>query len=380
MKILIAGAGIGGLTAAIALQRAGHEVKIAERAPELKAVGAGIALAANALIALKSIGAGAEVVAAGSLINKALILSRSGKVISANDFSHPSGKMHTYTLHRAELHELLRSKLFPGTLHTGKAVSHFSETTAGIELHFTDNSAWQGDLLIAADGIHSIIRRQILPNSTHRYAGYTCWRGVTAANVDTSRIPFSETWDTAGRFGICPLTNNRVYWYACINTPHENDPRFAAWKLSDLQNHFAGFHYPVAQLLAATPPAQLMHNDIIDLKPLQSLAYGRVLLLGDAGHATTPNLGQGACQAIEDAVFLPSFLQTASEVEQSLQRFSAMRLPRTTKIVEQSLRIGKLAQAESPLLAAMRNALMRILPSSLASRQLQFLYNVSFPA
>ncbi|MCA6363365.1 MAG: FAD-dependent monooxygenase [Bacteroidetes bacterium] len=379
MKVLIAGAGIGGLTAAIALQRAGHEVQLAERAPELKAVGAGIALAANAISALKSIGAGEEVIAAGSLIDKALILSRNGNVISANDFSHPSGKMHTYTLHRAELHELLRSKLLPGTLHTGKTVSHFSETAAGIVLHFTDNSAWQGDLLLAADGIHSTIRRQLLPHVAHRYAGYTCWRGVTAATVDTTRIAFSETWDTAGRFGICPLTNNRVYWYACINTSQENDPRFAAWKLSELQNHFAGFHYPVSQLLAATPPAQLMHNDIIDLKPLQSLAYGRVLLLGDAGHATTPNLGQGACQAIEDAVLLPAYLTTADTVEQSLRSFSAMRLPRTSRIVEESLRVGKLAQTDSRLLAAMRNALMRILPSSLASRQFQFLYDVSFP-
>lgn len=380
MKILIAGAGIGGLTACIALQRAGHEVKIAERATELKAVGAGIALAANAISALKSIGVGEDVIAAGALIDKALILSRSGNVISANDFAHPSGKMHTYALHRAELHELLRSKLLPGTLHTGKTVSHFSETTTGIELHFTDGSAWQGDLLLAADGIHSTIRRQLLPQVAHRYAGYTCWRGVTAATVDSTRIAFSETWDTAGRFGICPLNGNRVYWYACINTAFENDPRFAAWKLRELQNHFAGFHYPVAQLLAATPDTQLMHNDIIDLPPLQSLAYGRVLLLGDAGHATTPNLGQGACQAIEDAVLLPSFLTSAEAVEQGLRNFSAVRLPRTTRIVEQSLRFGKLAQTDSRLLAAMRNTLMKIMPSSLASRQLQFLYDVSFPA
>ncbi|MGL5892165.1 MAG: FAD-dependent monooxygenase, partial [Bacteroidia bacterium] len=139
---------------------------------------------------------------------------------------------------------------------------------------------------------------------------------------------------------------------------------------------FAGYHYPVKELLAATDSSQVMHNDIIDIAPLSQLAFGRVLLLGDAGHATTPNLGQGACQAIEDAVLLPKFLSASSTVEQSLKAFSDLRLPRTTKIVERSLLLGKIAQTDNKLLAVFRNLFMQLTPESIARKQLEFIHDV----
>lgn len=380
MDILIAGAGIGGLTAAIALQRAGHNVKIAERAKELKAVGAGIALAGNAMRALHHIGVGELVEQVGVELNTAEIVIPSGKVIARTILTQPiNGKaLVGRTLLRADLHQLLLEALQTNTLYTNLTVAGFRQSTEKVQLNFTDGSIWEGDLLIAADGIHSTIRKQILPEVEPRYAGYICWRGVTEVNPDFHALRFTETWGIEGRFGVCPVSDDRVYWYACINAATPNDSRYQNWSVADLKKQFAGYHNPVNELLTATLPSQLMLNPIIDLSPLQQLAYGRVLLLGDAGHATTPNLGQGACQAIEDAVLLPQFLSTATTVEKSLNAFSAIRLPRTTTIVERSWLLGKVAQTESRVLAGIRNLLMQLTPESAARKQLKFIHDVDF--
>jgi 2-polyprenyl-6-methoxyphenol hydroxylase-like FAD-dependent oxidoreductase len=380
MNILIAGAGIGGLTAAVALQRAGHQVRIAERASEIKAVGAGLALAGNAMRALHSIGAGELTEQAGKPLEKAEILVPSGKVIARTNLTKPINA-HTLigrTLLRADLHQLLFNLLPVNTVYTGLTVQRFAESENGVQLIFSDGTSWQGDLLIAADGINSVIRKQLLPDGKPRFSGYTCWRGITAPIVNTDSIKFTETWGVKGRFGICPLKDNRVYWYACVNTPKENDPAYQTWTPDDLKKQFSGYHYPINELLAATDSTQVMHNDIADIVPLQQLAFGRVVLLGDAGHATTPNLGQGACQAIEDAVILPKFISDSASVEASLKAFSELRLPRTTKIVERSLLFGQIAQTDNRLLAGIRNLLMQLTPESISRKQIEFIHHVDF--
>ncbi len=362
------------------MQRAGHQVRIAERASEIKAVGAGLALAGNAMRALHSIGAGELTEQAGKPLEKAEILVPSGKVIARTNLTQPING-HTLigrTLLRADLHQLLFNLLPVNTVHTGLTVQRFAESENGVQLIFSDGTSWQGDLLIAADGINSVIRKQLLPDVKPRFSGYTCWRGITAPIVNTDSIKFTETWGVKGRFGICPLNDNRVYWYACVNTPKENDPAYQNWTLDELKKQFSGYHYPVNELLAATDSTQVMHNDIVDIVPLQQLAFGRVVLLGDAGHATTPNLGQGACQAIEDAVILPKFISDTASVEASLKAFSDLRLPRTTKIVERSLLFGQIAQTDNRLLAGIRNLLMQLTPESISRKQIEFIHHVDF--
>jgi 2-polyprenyl-6-methoxyphenol hydroxylase-like FAD-dependent oxidoreductase len=165
-----------------------------------------------------------------------------------------------------------------------------------------------------------------------------------------------------------------VYWFACINSAKARNPYYRAFRLADLQRHFADYHSPIPELLALTTDEQVIWGDILDLKPLKRFHFGRVLLLGDAAHATTPNMGQGAGQAVEDAAVLASCLAQAPSIEAAFQAFDHQRRPRTTRIVQQSWQLGKVAQIQQPWLVSLRNAVMRRVPASVNNRQMEFLY------
>jgi len=217
-----------------------------------------------------------------------------------------------------------------------------------------------------------------LPECKPRYAGYTCWRAVIDAtpgdlNLDT----VSETWGKAGRFGIVPLTNNRIYWFACINAP-QYDLSKKEYTVKDLQNHFKGYHQPIPKLLSLTKDSQLIWSDIIDLEPLKQFAFDNVLLMGDAAHATTPNMGQGACMAIEDAVILSNMLGNNEDVKSTFKHFELRRINRTTKIVEGSWRVGQLAQLDNALLIGLRNIALQLTPPRVAEKQMKFITDISF--
>jgi 2-polyprenyl-6-methoxyphenol hydroxylase-like FAD-dependent oxidoreductase len=151
-----------------------------------------------------------------------------------------------------------------------------------------------------------------------------------------------------------------------------------AFTIDDLIAHYSGFHSPVVNLLNATKTEQLLHHDIIDIKPIRQFAFGRIALLGDAAHATTPNLGQGACMAIEDAVVLGNCVSTSSDIEEAFRDYEKKRLPRTSKIMNASYQLGKIAQAQNPILIALRNAMMKGMPEAVSRRQVKFLYDISF--
>jgi 2-polyprenyl-6-methoxyphenol hydroxylase-like FAD-dependent oxidoreductase len=379
MRIAIAGAGIGGLTAAIGLQQCGHEIVLFERAPTIQPVGAGLALAANAIRAFGELGLADAVIAAGHVLNTFRIKDEQGRVLTETDARLLTGKygVNNFAIHRADLHALLMSYL-PNALHLNKTVVRAEPSASEVKVFLSDGSQQSFDFLIAANGIHSQVRRQLDPTSEPRYAGYTCWRGVVEgvdAGLDFGEA--TETWGRKGRFGIVPLSKNRVYWFACINAK-ANDPRFSRVGITDLENHFGTFHSPIPALIQSTPEEALLHNDILDIKPLRHFAFGRIVLLGDAAHATTPNLGQGACMAIEDAAILTRCIQNAEDPVAAGLNFEARRIERTTRIVNRSWRMGKLAQLSHPMLIALRNLVVRNTPAREMEKQLDFLYNVSF--
>ncbi|HYG18560.1 MAG TPA: FAD-dependent monooxygenase [Ohtaekwangia sp.] len=377
----IVGGGIGGLTLAIAMQRNGYQVVVYENAPEMKLLGAGLGLSANAIKALMAIGLHEDILEKGKILRTMRIKSSNGRVLSESDSEKVSaryGAVNNFTIHRAELHEVLLRRLAPGTLQLNKGCTDYIDEGSSIRLLFSDGSSATADYVIACDGIHSIFRKKLVPGSVPRYAGYTCWRAVTdklPAHFNTNET--SETWGRGSRFGIVPLTNNRVYWFACLNAP-QNDPAMRAYTTTDLLRHFGNFHTPVPQLINGTDSSKLIWADIIDVAPLTRFAFGRIVLMGDTAHATTPNMGQGACMAIEDAAVLVNCLAHTPSVPEAFQAFESRRIPRTTKIVNRSLQLGRVAQLENPLLMALRNTALRLTPPRVAEKQVEFLYEISF--
>ncbi|AYA37036.1 FAD-dependent oxidoreductase [Hymenobacter oligotrophus] len=377
MDFLIIGAGIAGLATALALHRQGHKVAVYEAAPALREIGAGVVLGANAMRALGHLGLHDAVHAAGFAVTRISLLDQAGGVLNDID-TRPFTERVGYdnlAIHRADLQRVLLAQLPPGVLHLGKALARFEQLGNQVTAYFADGSAATADALLAADGIRSRARLQLLPHSQPRYAGYTCWRGVTdgsALQLPAGRS--TESWGAAGRFGVVPLANGQVYWFACINSAVPQNPACKALRLADLQKHFTHFHAPIPELLALTTDEQVIWGDIIDLKPLRQFAFGRVLLLGDAAHATTPNMGQGAGQAVEDAAMLARCLSEQPALQAAFRLFEQRRLPRTTRIVRQSWQLGQVAQFSRPWLVQLRNAVMRRVPSSLNRQQMQFLY------
>ena len=356
-----------GLATAHALLNLGHEVRIFEAAPELREIGAGIVLGANALRALNELGLYEAVRPHGTPISHLHLFDQRGRLLHAADTSEFTRRLgfENLGIHRTILQRALLAGLPANCLQLGTPFEQFSVTPTGIVAQFANGQAVTADGLLGADGIGSRVRRQLWPASQPRYAGYTCWRAVVAA--DSLELPIGtsgETWGDAGRrFGYVPVGGGRVYWFACLNSALPRNPRFRDYRVADLQREFAGFHAPVPQLLALTRDDQLLWNDILDIRPLPHFAKGRVLLLGDAAHATTPNLGQGAGMAVEDAAVLARCLRaTPTDLPAAFRRFDQLRRARTARIIQTSRQLGRVGQLENPLLVGLRNTAMQLLP------------------
>ena len=377
MKISILGAGIAGLSTATVLEKLGFEYSIYESTKSMEPVGAGLGLGANAIKALKHLGIADEVIAKGEELESFDILDQKGRLITKTDTQRLNQQfgLNNFTIHRARLHEVLLKHIDAQKLHLNKRCISMKSHGNGLELYFDDESTHTADFLIVADGIHSNIRRQLIPNSEPRFAGYTCWRGVL--NYPTEGLASSETWGKEGRFGIVPLDNDLLYWFACVNAK-QNDQMLKAYGAKEISERFESFHHPIPSIIAATQNHEIIWGDIFDLKPLPKYAFDKALLIGDAAHATTPNMGQGACQALEDAAWLKTLLSNAQDLEEVFRRFEQIRLKRTHWITQQSRSIGKLAQLSNPFLVGLRNGLFRLIPERVNEKQLKRLYNVSF--
>jgi 2-polyprenyl-6-methoxyphenol hydroxylase-like FAD-dependent oxidoreductase len=392
MKISIIGAGIAGLTTAISLRkfRPDIQLEIFEGSAQMKAVGAGLGLGANAVAAFDHIGIKPEVLAVSNVLDGFRILDAKGRLITQTNNIAINRNLQTisnFTVHRADLQQVLLAQLQEDIpVHLNRRVWDFRSNGIGVDIRFADGTHANTDYAIATDGIHSVFREKLLPNSKIRFAGYTCWRGVVDGKTLKGLNPAgairansaSETWGLGKRFGMVPLPDDRIYWFACVNAPKAKDERFAAVGKKELLKIFDGFHSPVQEIIAATDPGSILWNDIIDFAPVKQFAFKRVLLLGDAGHATTPNMGQGACQAIEGAAILGSIMAKCPDTEAAFRDFEQVRLKRTSWIVNRSWQLGKIAQLRNPILAGLRNSLMRLVPDSVNERQVRDLLAVHF--
>lgn len=378
MKITIIGAGIAGLTTAIALKKAGIPYVIYESAPNIGPVGAGLGLGVNAIKAFRELGIAKEVISAGRLLEAFAIKNEKGEIISRTNSLEISREygVDNFTIHRYALHDILLKHAGIENVICGKRCVDFKQEGDQTTLYFNDNSQAVAEYLIVSDGINSPIRQKLIPDSKTRYAGYTCWRGVVD-NFGFELREASEIWGQKGRIGIVPLADNKTYWFACINTTEKNQ-KFKAFTTNDLFKHFDSYPAIVKDLIRQTDNSKLIWADICDLKPLMQFAFGNILLIGDAAHATTPNMGQGACQAIEDAVFLGNIISHEKDFSKAFQLFEKRRIARTTFVVNKSWQIGRVAQWENKLAIGFRNFLLRKMPPSFSKKQMKFLYEVDF--
>jgi 2-polyprenyl-6-methoxyphenol hydroxylase-like FAD-dependent oxidoreductase len=386
----VIGAGIGGLAAAAGLHLAGWHVTVCECAASLEPVGAALALAPNGLRALDAIGAGNGL--RGLAVPQELGIRRSdgrwlmrsttGRMIS-DRFGDP-----VILLPRAAVIDALAARVPDGVIslatevtsvEPGEKAGQGGTATARVA---TTAGELDADLVVAADGIGSGTRPALFPGHPGlRYAGFTTWRLLTGPV--TGQSPMAESWGRGAVFGVMPLSDGRVYCYAAARA----DPGARAGdELAGLVRLFGTWHEPIPGLLAAGRPQDVLRHDVAELAaPLPSFHLGRVALLGDAAHPMTPNLGQGACQALEDAAVI-SRLAAGTEpdaVARMLTRYTADRLPRTTHVVRWSRRAATMTTWASPPAVAFRNTVVRLtgkLAPGAALRSLAPIYGWQPPA
>ncbi|MFT4125746.1 MAG: FAD-dependent monooxygenase [Gordonia sp. (in: high G+C Gram-positive bacteria)] len=360
MRVGVIGAGIGGLTVAAGLSNDGHEVMVFEQRPDPAAVGAGLTLFGNSLAALDAIGLGDRVRAVSS---DAVAHLRAGQRVPSGDWlvSMPSAMVPSLrSLHRSDLHRTLADALPDAALRSGRRAEVASEGAPTV----TVGGEVEGfDLVVAADGLRSRSRRRLGLDHGLHYAGYTAWRGVTAGPFDVEAA--GETWGRGRIFGIVPLPRGHVYWFGTESRPagrSDDDEKRAAL------DTFGDWHTPVRDCIAATPAGAVLRHDIYDLAKLpSSFVRGRTVLLGDAAHAMTPNLGQGACQAMEDAATL-TLLIRSTDIDDALARYSDLRRKRTSTFWQRSRLMGRVAQASNPLAVRLRDGLLRATPPSTTAK------------
>ncbi|MGW2633592.1 FAD-dependent monooxygenase [Streptomyces chattanoogensis] len=358
---IVVGGGIGGLAAGVALTRSGWQVKVLERAATFGEVGAGLSLWPNGLRALDAMGVGDQIREQALVETQAGIRNTSGRWLSRTDTQELARRFGPVVMiHRAQLFDILRTALPAGALCAGATVTRISVRGRRVEVEHGKGVS-QADLLVAADGIDSTVRRSLWPQApAPRYAGYTAWRLV----VDTGRrlSAGGESWGRGERVGIAPLTDGRTYLFCVANAPErQHNP---GNELAEMRRRFGHWHDPIPQLLTAADEEAVMRHDIYALPPLASFVTGRAALLGDAAHAMTPNLGQGANQALEDAVTLAGLLDAYPDVESALATYDRHRRPRTQMIARRSHRIGIVAQWHSAPAAALRDLMLRLPPGS----------------
>ena len=358
--VLIVGGGIGGLATAVALRRVGVRADVFERTSAVQEVGAGLSLWSNAVKALRRLGVADAVLARASPIETAVTRTDRGEVLSEAPIGEQSRRAGAPSVcaHRADLQQALAAALGPDQIHLNATCTGVEADTDGVTARFADGRTARGAVLVGADGIRSVVRAGLHGPALPRYAGYFAYRGIGHGD-------FPELPPGCGEFGVgCGAQlglfhcgPGRVYWFATVNGsaggggpgPHN----------AEAQKRFAGWFPPVPAVIAATEESALLRNDIIDRPPVWPWGRGRVTLLGDAVHPTTPNLGQGACMALEDAIVLADCLKRGGLSEAALREYEQARRRRTAMVTNQSWSLGKLFQLENRLAMALRDWLFR---------------------
>ena len=375
MDISIIGGGITGLTTALALQKMGIEATVYERSAVLNEVGAGILVQPNAMRVLNWLGLRDEIRELGyplrkmDISNAQLIPFREA---SAELIQGDNGEQ-MVAIHRARLQKVLFESLPSDRVQLAAPYHSHSAKDGKLEVDLGTRKILT-DVILGADGINSKVRKALFPDSKKRYSGQTCWRGIAPMALPNEIVGRGyEAWGYGCRFGIIAISEKEVYWFAVAQAPESQDPSPLA-SHAPLLELFQRFHPLVSKIINTTPLDKIIANDLHDLARLDTWSEGKVCLMGDAAHATTPNMGQGAGQGIEDAYFFSQAMAENSEPEQAFKVFEANRRKKVDYVVNNSWRFGKMAHSASG--RWFMKTMMRLMPEKAMRRQMDKLYEV----
>lgn len=384
-QAIIIGAGIGGLAAGLALSGRGWNVQVLERTAALRPVGYALIMAPNAQRALDTIPGRIveQIHALATLQGEGGIRTARGGWLSRNDaalaeerYGHPA-----VVLRRAELVKMLAANLPPGSLRLGTWVTGLDAETGGVTVE--GGEVLHADLLVAADGIRSAARAALFPGHPGpAWAGLAAWQALVPSDGIDYQI--GTTWSRGGEFGMLPLKDGRLYVFAEAAVDEPMPRRTGADEKAELMRRFGNLRPPVPDVIGRIDAEAVLRTDIHSMRvPLPAFHRSKAAILGDAAHAMAPNLGQGACQAIEDAVTLAYCLDRPGTVSEGVADYTAARMPRTSLIVRRSEQVARFATMRNPAGQVLRNGMLRamgLLGSSAALRQADFVIRWDHPA
>ncbi len=371
MIIDIIGGGIGGLTAGIAFKRKGYKVRVFEQATEIKNVGAGIILANNAMQVYKELGLSTKISTKGNRVSAIDIVDENFKTISETSLSvfEKKYELKNIAIHRGVLQKILIDEFTKDELFLGHELEAMELGNKNTVLKFKNDTSYLSEITIGADGIYSKVREIAFKTVEIRKANQLCWRGVLNFELSQEYMHKAiESWGKSTRFGFVKIDEESVYWYALKSEARNNFN-------TDLDiNDFKEYNSLVIEMMNKTENIHM--SEISDIKPFKKWNVGTVCLLGDAAHATTPNLGQGACQAIEDAYVLAACFEKYKEVKNAFKAFETVRIKKAHSVVNMSWQLGKIAHLSNPLLMKIRNLLLKKIPKSIHKKQMASLFKL----
>jgi 2-polyprenyl-6-methoxyphenol hydroxylase-like FAD-dependent oxidoreductase len=357
--IAVVGGGIAGLTFAACLGDR-FACTVFEKRASFGEAGAAISLWPNALCVMDELGVLEQVLEVAGRITKAYLKTSSGAVLAE---SVPKSDYPLICMHRQDLHRVLLERA-GARLVPDRAFESLRQRGDGrVEATFVGGETEVFDAVVGADGLRSKVREAILGDGEPVYRGYSCWRGVVKSDFEVGYS--SETYGRGQRVGIVPIKNGSYGWWATCNEPatRGDEPEGRRAKLRRL---FGGWHDPIPAFIEDTEV--ILKNSLFDRAPSARWYDGDVVLLGDAAHPMTPNLGQGGCAAIEGAYLLASAINAYGLGERAYARYVELHYPRAKMLVNESLKFGRVGQLENPLMTALRDASLRLAPASLAER------------
>lgn len=371
MKAAIAGAGIAGLAAGIALRQAGCEVEIFERSSELREVGAGLMIWPNGTRSLDTLGVEVDALT----VRRLDMFTWRGRLL--NRFSLDAIRerygFDTFLVHRADLQAALAERFGLDGIKLASEICDFAQVGNGVDVLLCNSTATTVDLLVGADGLRSAVRRRLLHDGDPFYLGSTVWRGI--AHGDEFGLPRDGGINWVGRgseFLAFQLSGGRIYWAGVTKEPAGERPGVNGHR-SDLLQRFGNWAHPVAELVAATDDSSILRNDMYDRRAVRRWSDGRVTLVGDAAHPMTPNAAQGACQALEDAVALGASLAQTSDVIEAFKVYERRRLGRANRVVGLSRQATRVVQIENRVACAVRDVVGPVLTRWLYPRTLDWI-------